>query len=194
MHIATDYAPLEVQREAFARNRFLAMPLAGAIVWGAVLVAGLLLPQAAATWVLFIATGSIAWLGMGLSKLTGEDFFDKTRPKNAFDSLFFHGMGQAMLAFGIAVPFALVDINAAAMGFGIVAGLMWVPMSWILRHWIGWFHAVARTLLVVAAWFLFPGYQLLAVPLVIIAVYIVTIVVMERRWRAANAPVSVAVG
>ena len=31
------------------------------------------------------------------------------------------------------------------MGVGILAGLMWVPMSWIIRHPIGWWHAGVRT-------------------------------------------------
>jgi hypothetical protein len=66
---------------------------------------------------------------------------------------------------------------------GILAGLMWLPLSWIIDHWVGTFHTLARTAGVTAAWYLFPGARFVAIPLVIVAVYAVTIVVLEARWR-----------
>jgi hypothetical protein len=60
---------------------------------------------------------------------------------------------------------------------------MWLPLSWIIGHWIGTFHTVARTALVTASWYLFPGSRFVAVPAVIVAIYIVTIAVLEARWR-----------
>lgn len=56
----------EAQREAFALRRFLAMPLAGAICWSVVVLGGAILPLSLAVWVLYLATGIIAWLGIGL--------------------------------------------------------------------------------------------------------------------------------
>jgi hypothetical protein len=63
---------------------------------------------------------------------------------------------------------------------------MWVPLSWILQHWIGLFHGIARTLLVVAAWYLLPHARFVAVPAVIVGIYLITIFVLERRWREIN--------
>ncbi|MCA1768004.1 MAG: hypothetical protein LC639_07345 [Idiomarina sp.] len=60
---------------------------------------------------------------------------------------------------------------------------MWIPISWIIQHWIGIVHGVARTILVVAAWYVFPEHRFLAVSLVIVALYIFAIVVLEMRWR-----------
>jgi len=51
------------------------------------------------------------------------------------------------------------------------------------------FHAVKRTLLVTACWYLFPTQRFTVIPAVIVAVYAVTIVALEQRWRALNAPV-----
>ncbi len=133
--------------------------------------------------ILFIATGSIAYLGIGLSKLTGEDFLDKTRPKNAFDSLFFHTVAMSLLVYGIAIPFFMVEPTSLPLSVGILSGLMWLPVSWLLQHWIGFFHAGARTLLLVAAHYLFPQQRFVVIPLVIVAIYAVTIVVLEQRWR-----------
>ena len=132
--------PLEIQRAEFAAQRGLAMPLAGTIAWAAVAVAGWFLPESTMLLVLVIATGMIAYLGMGLSKLTGEDFLDKSKPKNVFDRLFFYCVGASLLGWGIAIPLALADPTALPLGVGILAGTMWLPMGWIINHWVGAFH------------------------------------------------------
>jgi hypothetical protein len=176
---------LEVQLVEYRHRRLLAMPLAGTIAWAIVALGALAAPRYAFL-ILFVATGSIAYLGIGLSKLTGEDFLDKTRPKNAFDALFFHSVGMAVLVYAIAIPFFMVQPSSLPMSVGILTGLMWVPMSWILQHWIGIGHAVARIALILVVHYAFPAQRYLLVPLVIIAVYAVTIVVLEQRWRAAQ--------
>lgn len=177
---------LEVQLAEYRRRRLLAMPLAGTIAWAVVAIGAALAPRYAFL-ILFVATGSIAYLGIGLSKLTGEDFLDKSRPKNAFDSLFFHSAGMAILVYAIAIPFFLVQPASLPMSVGILTGLMWVPMSWVLQHWIGIGHAVARIALILVVHYAFPTQRYLFVPLVIIAVYLATIAVLEQRWRTANA-------
>lgn len=176
--------PLERQREEFARRRFLAMPLAGAVAWALVALGDALLPPGLAAWVLFLATGAIAWLGIAFSRWTGEDFLDRSRPKNAFDGLFFATVAMALLAWAIAIPFFLVEPTSLPLSVGILTGMMWLPLSWIIRHWIGLFHALARTGLVLLAWYAWPGDRFVAVPLVIVAIYLVSIAVLELRWRA----------
>jgi hypothetical protein len=66
---------LEEQRADFANRRFLAMPLAGTVGWMAVGIAGLLLSPRGQVLTLWIATGSIFYLGILFSRLTGENFF-----------------------------------------------------------------------------------------------------------------------
>ena len=55
---------LDAQREAFARRRVLAMPLAGTIAWSVVGVCGWLLPLHQAVLALYVATGAIFYLGV----------------------------------------------------------------------------------------------------------------------------------
>lgn len=160
------------------------MPLAGTVVWTIVGIAGALLPPLQAVWVLFIGTGCIAYLGMVLSKLTGEDFLDKTRRKNAFDGLFMHTVLMALLVYSIAIPFFIVEPSSLPLTVGILTGLMWVPLSWTIQHWIGLFHGFGRTFLIVGAWFFYPEQRFVLIPVVIVAVYLVTIIVLEKRWRA----------
>jgi ethanolamine transporter EutH len=118
-----------------------------------------------------------------LSRFTGENFLDKKRPKNIFDGLFFRTVGAAVLVFAIAIPFFREDYTSLPLSIGILSGLMWLPFSWIIGHWIGTFHTLARTALVTASWYLFPTFRFVAIPVVIVTIYVITIVVLEARWR-----------
>ena len=175
---------LDDQLEDFRRRRMIAMPIAGTIAWAVVAVAGVVATPFGMVMTLFAATGVIPFLGMAVSKLTGEDFLDRSRPKNAFDGLFFHTVAMSLLVYAIAIPFLRVDHTSLPLTVGVLSGLMWLPLSWIIGHWVGVFHAGARTLGIVVAWYAFPDARFVAIPLVIIAVYLVSIVVLERRWRA----------
>ena len=53
----------------------------------------------------------------------------------------------------------------------------------MIQHWVGLFHGIARTILVLAAWYLFPAHRFVAIPAVIVAVYLVTIYVLWTRPR-----------
>lgn len=159
------------------------MPLAGAIAWFMIGIAGATLSPFAAVWVLFIGTGSIVYLGLFVSKLTGEDFLDKSQPKNVFDGLFLYTVAMALMVFSIAIPFFLVDYTSLPLTVGILTGLMWVPLSWVIQHWAGLFHGITRTVLVLVAWYAFPQQRFVIIPFTIVAIYLVTIIILEQRWR-----------
>ncbi len=181
-----DIRSLDKQREEFSRRRLIATPIAGMIAWGVVAISSPFLSPFAVSMVLFIATGSIVYLGMFISKFTGENFLDKSRPKNTFDTLFFYTVGMSALVYAIAIPFFLVDYTSLPLSVGILTGLMWLPISWIIRHWIGLVHGVARTISILLVWYLFPEHRFLAVPIVIVLLYVFAIVVLENRWRTIN--------
>ena len=176
---------LEAHRAAFSRRRFLAMPLAGLLCWAVIGIGSLFLNPFQATMLLFCATGSIVYLAMGLSRIIGEPFFRKDR--NPFDRLFFAGLAMALLVYAIAIPFFLVEPRSITLTVAILAGLMWIPFSWIIQHWIGYAHAVIRTVLVLAAWYLFPAWHFQVISAVVVLIYIGSIIVLERRWRMSNA-------
>jgi len=175
---------LEAQRIEFANRNFVATPLAGLIVWLIIGIAGLTLPIQATVWVLFIATGSIVYLGMFISKFTGENFLDKKKPKNEFDKLFFFTVGQAILVYSIAIPFFIIDYTSLPLTVGILTGIMWLPFSWIINHWVGIFHSVARTLLVLLLWYLLPELRFVTIPFAIVLIYFVTIIILKKRKKA----------
>lgn len=175
---------LQQQRVEFANSSFLATPLAGLVAWLITGVAALILPVYYVVWTLFIATGSIVYLGMFISKFTGENFLDKKKPKNEFDQLFMLTVLQALLVYSIAIPFFLIDYSSLPMTVGILTGLMWVPFSWIIKHWIGMFHAIVRTIVVLVLWYTIPDYRFVVIPFAIVGIYIITIAVLMKRKRA----------
>lgn len=172
---------LEAQRQEFAKQKFLATPLSGLIAWLIIGISGLFFSDTITVWVLFIATGSIVYLALFISKFTGENFLDKTKPKNTFDGLFMFTVAQAVLVYAIAIPFFLIDYTSLPLSVGILTGTMWLPFSWIIKHWIGIFHAVSRTILVVLLWYLFPELRFVVIPFAIVVVYVITIIVLMRK-------------
>src|SRR5690606_31824966 len=113
---------LEVQKEEFKQSKLLATPLAGLIAWLTVFISGVFFTDQITVWVLFIATGSIVYLGMGVSKLTGENFLDKSKPKNTFNTLFFYTAAQAILVYSVAIPFFIENYTSLPLTVGILTG------------------------------------------------------------------------
>lgn len=173
--------PLEEQRLEFSNQKFLATPLAGLIIWFLIGVVGIFFSDVIAVWAIFIGTGSIVYLGMFISKITGEIFLDRTKPKNEFDTLFFFTVGQALLGYAIAIPFFMVDYSSLPLSFGILTGLMWLPLSWIIKHWVGIFHVALRTAVVLMLWYSLPDHRFIAIPFAIVLVYLLTIVILRHR-------------
>lgn len=174
---------LEEQRLEFANRKFLATPLAGLIVWTIIGFVGIFFSDFIAVWSIFIGTGSIVYLGLFLSKFTRENFLDKSKPKNEFDTLFLFTVGQAVLTYSIAIPFFLSDYSSLPMSVGILTGLMWLPFSWIVKHWVGIFHTLTRTILVLILWYLLPEYRFIAIPFGIVLIYIITLIILRKRKK-----------
>jgi hypothetical protein len=184
--ITTSEKSLEAYRSEFATNRFLAMPMAGMLAWAVIGIASPWLSATGKVWLLFVATGSIFYLGLLISKLTGEDLLGRQRPKNPFDGLFMASVLSAWLVFAIAIPFMQADYTSLPLTVGILAGLMWLPFSWIINHWIGYFHGIARTILLLAAWYLWPDQRFVILPAIIVLIYLITLFVLTKRHRHLN--------
>lgn len=186
-HTAQDLS-LEAQRAEFARRRFLAMPLAGTLAWTVIGVVGATCSLRTAVLTLYFGTGAIFYLGLLLARFTGEDLLGRHRAKNSFDRLFMAGMTQAVLVFAIALPFGMQDVSSLPMSIGILAGLMWLPFSWIIQHWIGVAHTLGRTACILLAWFLAPEQRFVLIPAIVVLSYLPTMLVLELRWRAQQRP------
>lgn len=181
--------PLSRLGAEFGRSRMLSLPIAGAIAWTAAGVLGALLPDAdSASIALFLCMPTVFPVAVLVSRLLGEDLFGAKGGQNELDRLFLYGLLMANLVWCIAIPFWMIEPSSFPLSAGVLAGLMWVPLSWILEHWVGLFHAVSRSLLVTAAWLLLPDLRFVAVPAVIVLVYLVSIAALATRTLPAPAP------
>lgn len=178
---------LDDELAIFSRQRFVAMPLAGAIAWFAVAVSGTFLPVRSATLALLAITALIFPIGLLVARFTGEDLTGRSRRGNRFDRLFLSALLMAFLGYGVAIPFIGIDPSSAPLCVGILFGLPWIPLSWMIRHWIGYTHALARTILVVLAWYAFPAHRFVVIPAILVGIYLVSILVLSNRWRSLRA-------
>jgi len=131
----------------------------------------------------FVATGLIFSLALLVSKLTGEDLLGRNGPKNVFDRYFLLTVAQAVAVYSIAIPFFLVDRTSLPLSVGILTGLMWLPFSGFIDHWVGIFHFAIRTAAVLILWYAVPDFRFVAIPFAIVAVYVLTIALLLRRYR-----------
>lgn len=174
---------LEQQRLKFCQRKLFATPLSGTLVWLIVGISGFLFSDEVTSLVLFIATGCIVYISMIVSKLTGEDILANAKENNAFDKLFFLTVGQSLLTYAIAIPFFNLDQTSLPLTVGILTGTMWLPLSWIINHWVGLFHAISRTLLVTILWYMLPEHRFTAIPFGIVIIYLITLVILQKRRR-----------
>ncbi len=178
---------LDQQLAAFRQNRFLSMPITGMLVWAGIGIAGALLPEWQAVLATYLGTGAIFYLALLVAKLTGEDILGRKRPGNFFDKIYLSALVMSLLVFALAIPFQFQNQSSVPLTVGVLTGLMWLPFSVIAGHWVGYFHTLARTVLLVAAWFLFPAHRFTVLPAIIVALYLISIIALARRWSALNA-------
>ncbi len=161
----------------FARKRQIAIPIAGAICWGVAGAFGVALPVSSASVVMFICVGTI----FPLSLLVGRIVHENVMERHELGDLLFKSIMAASLFWAVVIPFYIVDRSSVPLTLGIIFGIPWMILGWIIRHWIGSFHAIARTVLIVVAWFLFPEYRFVAIPGIIVVIYLISIFVLATR-------------
>lgn len=179
---------IDQQLQAFRQRRFLATPLAGAIVWFCLIFTGLFCTPKAQVLAVFVGTGSIVYLALFVSRFTGERLkFEGNRQRNFFDTLFLSAVAMCFLVYAIAIPYFMQNYKALPFAVAVLTGLMWLPMSVLIQHWIAAFHAIVRTALCTLAWIFYPEHSFVLQALIVVAVYVVTIFVLEMRWKKMQA-------
>jgi hypothetical protein len=160
------------------------MPLAGMLVWFALIFTGIFLSSRAQVLAVFIGTGSIVYLAMFLAKLTGEQVkFKSNKNRNFFDTLFLSAVAMCFLCYALAIPFFLENYRSLPFAVAILTGLMWLPIGVLIKHWVCIFHAVVRTILCTLAWVMYPEHSFVLQPVIVVAMYVVSIAALELRWK-----------
>ena len=178
----TEEQSLDQQLIEFRRNKFLAMPIAGAVAWSGIAIASIIFDSTFAKCMsVFVGTGSIFYLGLVVARFTGENLMRKKGDKNYFDTIFLYAVAQAVGVYAIAIPFFMLEAESLPMSVGILTGLMWLPFSALVGHWVGIFHASIRTGLILVIWYVFPDFRFAGTAIAIVGVYLITIMLLLQR-------------
>lgn len=165
----------EFEQEA---GRSLALPIAGAIVWSMAGIAALFLPAQIAAYVLLFGSGAIFPIGLAVARLLGENPMANNNPLSRLMGLC---VLMVNLLWALHLTFLFTEASFFPLSLGIGLGLHWVVFSWIIGHPVGTIHAVLRTVLATALWWLLPVNPITAVALGVVVAYGYSIFVLSRR-------------
>ena len=166
------------------------MPIAGAVAWSAAAISGFFLHEdRAACIALVVACLAITPMSLVIARFLGERLVGGA---NDLGRLMGRSMLMVNLFWTVAVSFWIKEPSSLPLTAGVIMGLQWIVLGWIIQHWIGFFHAIVRTFLIVAVWWLFPASRFAAVPAAIVAVYLVSILVLAARNPSGPAATSTA--
>ena len=169
-------------RQEYDRHagRSIALPIAGAIVWTVVGLAGAVLEPRPATFVLLFGTGLAFPLALALARPLGERLIDNPSP---FAGLMGRSVVMVNLLWAVHLTLAVLDWSYLPLTLGIGLGLHWVVFGWVIGHPVGLVHAALRTVLVTAAWWAFPDARVSAVAAAVVLTYGYAIAVLATRRR-----------
>ncbi len=159
-------------------NRSVSMPIAGAFIWASIALLSTLLNENIAIYVLLFATGTIFPVALVIAKFRNENLVSSPNP---FAKLMGLCIIMVNLLWVVHIPLLLNVPEFVPLSLGVALGLHWVVYSWIVQHPVGLIHAVLRSILIVAVWYLFPSNRLFAISSAIVLVYLVSIYQMLTR-------------
>jgi hypothetical protein len=159
-------------------NRSMSLPIAGLLVWSAIAVAGRALPPKQAVLALVYGTGAIFPIALLIARFRGEQLISN---QNLLAALMGACVLMVNLLWALHIPLLIAAPAFVPLSVGVGLGLHWVVYSWIVRHPVGYIHAVIRTLGLVCAWLLVPTNSVTACALVICAVYGLSLYLMASR-------------
>ena len=123
-------------------------------------------------------TGAIFPIGLLVAVVLGERLLNNTNPLAKL-------MGMCVLMVNLlwAVHITLLYIapTLISLTLGISLGLHWIVFSWIIQHPLGIIHTIARTILITAAWWLFPEHRISAVAGAVVITYLYAIIALRSR-------------
>lgn len=183
LHKGNVMKTLEQYRDEYKQKKMLAMPIAGCFMWALLGILGMFIDSEYMGLVIFIGTGMIFYIALGVAKLTNETLLVKKAERNPFDNLFLSTVIMSLMGYGLVIPMAKLDHTTVPLSVGIISGLMWLPLSWTLQHPLGVIHTVTRTVSLVTLWYLFPEDRFVALPFAIVIIYLFSIYQLYTRWQ-----------
>jgi len=155
------------------RNGCLSLPITGAIVWSLAAVASFHAPLARANLTLIVCYFLLIPVSIVIARMRGE----ATRGGAANPLLRLAALCRLMvsLLWAVHLPLLILAPTFFSLSLAIGYGLHWIVFSWTVGHPLGLVHALLRTALVSAAWWLLPEERVSAVALAVAITYLVSV-------------------
>ena len=171
---------LDEYRKEFEKssNRSVSMPIAGTIIWGLVGFLSTQFNENISIYILLFATGGIFPIALMIAKFRKENLVSSSNPLAKLMGLC---ILMVNLLWVVHIPLLLNAPEFVPLSLGVGLGLHWIVYSWIVNHPVGLIHAILRSILIVAAWYLFPDNSILAISCVIVLTYLISIYQMLTR-------------
>ncbi len=135
--VTSNQLSLDEQLIEIRRNKFLAMPIAGAVAWTGIAISLIFESTIAKCMSVFVGTSAIYYLGGFVSKLTGENLLGKKDAKNLFNTIFLYAVAQAPGVYAIAIPFFMLEAESLTLSVVILTGLMcYLFLRWSVIGWV----------------------------------------------------------
>ncbi|WP_080053751.1 DUF7010 family protein [Spirosoma aerolatum] len=170
-------------------NAGISLPIAGAIYWAALAVAGFYLKPGQWTLMAFCTSGLLFPLGLALQK----PFKANLMVKNPLAGLIPYALFSMMLSWGIIIPASSIDKSLVPLCLAIGMSIHWPIIGWLYDSKACQLHALLRTIVVVACWYTLPGLRFTLLPLLVSVLYVLTVIgltieVTQARKQADKAP------
>lgn len=174
---------LEEMRADYRRSRGVvpSLPIAGCINYSVAAVLSLAVAPERANLVLFCCFWAIMPVAALIGRLRGGEASGDAGNDLLALSVVMRWMVLATWA--IHVPVWLYAPTLFPLTIGITFGLHWMIFGWMLDRPIGVHHLAVRTLLVLAAWFLFSANRMGAVSLAVAFAYGFSVWELSRMSR-----------
>jgi hypothetical protein len=178
---------LDDYRADFIRRRkgCLSLPITGCIVWSLAAIASFQAPLERANLALIVCYFLLIPISIAIARVRGEQIGGGA----ANPLLRLAALCRLMVTLLWAVHLPLLVLAPAffSLSIAIGYGMHWIVFSWTVDHPVGLLHALLRTALVSAAWWLLPDARVPAVALAVAITYLVSVGQLirlnKRGWQ-----------
>ncbi|MBD2704033.1 hypothetical protein IC229_25535 [Spirosoma sp. BT702] len=172
----------ERRRFLIQSNGGISLPAAGALYWLALGIAGFWLSPGRWMLVAFIASGLIFPLGLALQKPLKTSI----TTKSPLSSLIGPALIAMMLSWPVTIAASGVNKSLVPLALAIGMSLYWPVIGWLFNSRTCLIHAIGRTLLATALWYLFPNDRFTFIPLCVALLYGLAIWGLKREVAQAR--------
>ena len=186
MSAFTESSLREAKRDLLARSPgIVAFPVAGALYWLGLAIGGVVLTLDTWRIVALIGTAMLVPMAILIARIFKANLFAMDHPLASLGGLPMASVGLPLFALYIVLDGATIHLLPLALAIG--TGLHFPIVGWMYGSRVCAFHPLVRAVLALAVWLILPEGRFTILPLVVVAIYVVTAVLVRGDVLRARA-------